>query len=131
MKGQSLEVSSDLVTGELRNSLILIWSVNKLEKTDKIQASLLVLGNSTTGEILFTGINPIIESPSVKSDFAGRLTAAWDGTNFKVKLTKLLYSDSVAFTYIVSQIANDNVTPRGGMLFKTITITEVRGMLIL
>lgn len=129
VKGQSLETSSDSVSGELRNSLGMTWTVKKRETTDIIQSASLVLGNNPYGERLFQGVNPINAFPSVKVTFGNRLTASWDGANFKAKLTELLYSDSMAFMLYVSVTANDGITPRG-VLSKTIKIAEVRGMLI-
>ena len=86
VKGQSLETSSDSVSGELRNSLGMTWTVKKRETTDIIQSASLVLGNNPYGERLFQSVNPINAFPSVKVTFVNRLTASWDGANFKASL---------------------------------------------
>lgn len=115
------------MTGELGKSVAMVWAVNKLLPTDKIQSALLVMGNTTLGDTLFQGVDPINDI-NAKKIYNGRLNATWDGESYTLTLSQLTYADVVAFTLVVSQIAVDNVTPRGDTMFKTITITEVTGM---
>ena len=130
VKGQSLDVNPDLVIGVLGESVNITWTLRKVDQTDKVVATRLYLGNFTDNKLLYEGVNTLTKQNLAKDTFGERIQASFKEPNYTLTLSNLSFNDAVTFTLVVSQEIQGTVKQRP-TVFKSVAITEVRGMCFL
>ena len=130
VKGQSLEVSQDPVIGVFGESVNITWTLTKVDQTDKVVSTRLFLGNFTDNKLLFQGVNVLTKQNLVKEMFGERIQVSFKEPNYILTLDNLSFSDTVTFSLVISQEIQGTVIQRPAV-FKSVAISEVRGMYLL
>ena len=119
--GQILEVISDSVTGERNGEVSMTWTMKKTEASYIVTSADLLLGKSTTGDVLFRVCgNSSTKKLAGTKVFGSRITGISNGSN-------LQYNGTVAFTFLVTITLADGVTFCGARAhLKTIVISKIK-----
>ena len=126
---QSLEVTPDPAIGDLGGSIDIIWTITKVEPTDRVINTRLYIGTDFNQEnVLYYGLPPLTKADVAKT-FGGRIKVTFDDPKFKLTLSNLNFKDTVTFTLVIST-EDDSFNSRPNSI-KSIKITEVRGEEIL
>ena len=119
--GQFLEVISDSVTGERNGEVSMTWTMKKTEASYIVTSADLLLGKSTTGNVLFRVCgNSSTKKLAGTKVFGSRITGISNGSN-------LQYNGTVAFTFLVTITLADGVIFCGARAhLKTIVISKIK-----
>ena len=116
-----LEVSTGSVTGERNGEVSMTWTMKKTEASYIVTSADLLLGKSTTGDVLFRICgNSSTKKLAATKVFGSHITGISNGSN-------LQYNGTVAFTFLVTITLADGVTFCGARAhLKTIVISKIK-----
>ena len=127
VKGQSLEVKPNPVTGVFGKSVDITWTIGKKDENDTIGNTRLYLGDSVLRQnLLYRGASPLDKLELAQSRFGDRIKASLEGEIYLLKLSNLSYNDTVWLTLAVNQ-EDANLNPRP-VSIKSVQISKVKGM---
>ena len=97
------------------------WTMKQTQSSYIVTSADLLLGKSTTGDVLFRICgNSSTKKLAATKVFGSRITSIWNGSN-------LQYNGTVAFTFLVTITLADGVTFCGARThLKTIVISKIK-----
>ena len=100
----------------------------KIEQINVIANTRLYLGtNFSSNNLLYQGVNNLIQQDAAKSLFGERIKAFFTEPTYTLMLTNLCFSDTVTFTLLVSSEIGDTGT--AGLTFgRSTKISVMTGM---
>ena len=127
VNGQSLQVTPDPAIGDLGGSVDIIWTIMKVEPSDKVTNTRLYIGtNFTTEKLLYEGSGAAdLAEGDAAERFGNRMKATFEDPKYTLTLSNLNYNDTITFTLVVN-LEDASLNPRQPSI-RSIKIIKVRG----
>ena len=121
-----MEVTPDPAIGYLGGSINIIWTIIKVEPTDKVINTRLYIGTKFEQEnLLYAGRHPYLSNGDVAKKFRGRIKATFDDSKFTLTLNNLNFKDTLTFNLVINT-EDVNFNPRPSSI-KSVQIVQVTG----